>query len=58
MNWVEDGMNLGLGTGSTAALFVEMLGEAVQKGLRVRGVATSTATEKLALDYYKKIKTQ
>ena len=45
---VEDGMTLGLGTGSTAAWFVTLLGERVQQGLRVRGVPTSEATAKQA----------
>jgi ribose 5-phosphate isomerase A len=41
---VRDGMTLGLGTGSTAAWFVELLGEKVRAGLKVRGVPTSSAT--------------
>ena len=41
---VEDGMTLGLGTGSTAARFVELLAERVQGGLRVDCVPTSEAT--------------
>ncbi len=45
---VEDGMILGLGTGSTAAHFVTMLGERVRAGLRVRGAPTSEATRALA----------
>jgi ribose 5-phosphate isomerase A len=45
---VEDGMRLGLGTGSTAARFVRLLGERVRGGLQVRGVATSEATARLA----------
>jgi ribose 5-phosphate isomerase A len=45
---VEDGMTLGLGTGSTAAWFVRLLGERVQQGLNVRGVPTSEATADLA----------
>jgi ribose 5-phosphate isomerase A len=45
---VEDGMTLGLGTGSTAAWFVTLLGERVQDGLRVRGVPTSETTAALA----------
>ncbi|MCA8928959.1 MAG: ribose-5-phosphate isomerase RpiA [Alphaproteobacteria bacterium] len=45
---VKDGMTLGLGTGSTAAWFVRLLGERVQQGLRVRGVPTSETTAKLA----------
>ena len=45
---VEDGMRLGLGTGSTAAHFVRELGRRAAAGLRVTGVATSEATARLA----------
>jgi ribose 5-phosphate isomerase A len=41
---VRDGMKLGLGTGSTAKHFVELLGERVKSGLKVIGVPTSEAT--------------
>jgi ribose 5-phosphate isomerase len=41
---VRDGMKLGLGTGSTAKHFVELLGERVKAGLTVVGVPTSEAT--------------
>ena len=41
---VEDGMVLGLGTGSTAALMVEALGARVRAGLRVVGIPTSDRT--------------
>src|ERR1700710_1807046 len=41
---VGDGMKLGLGTGSTARHFVELLGERVRAGLTVIGVPTSEAT--------------
>jgi ribose 5-phosphate isomerase A len=41
-------MVLGLGTGSTAAHVVRMLGERVRGGLGVRGVPTSRATQALA----------
>jgi ribose 5-phosphate isomerase A len=41
---VRDGMHLGLGTGSTAKHFVELLGERVRAGLKVVGVPTSEAT--------------
>jgi ribose 5-phosphate isomerase A len=41
---VRDGMRLGLGTGSTAKHFVELLGERVRAGLDVIGVPTSEAT--------------
>lgn len=45
---VTDGMRLGLGTGSTAKHFVELLGERVAQGLKVVGVPTSQATRALA----------
>jgi ribose 5-phosphate isomerase A len=41
---VRDGMKLGLGTGSTAKHFVELLGERVRAGLNVVGVPTSEVT--------------
>jgi ribose 5-phosphate isomerase A len=41
---VRDGMKLGLGTGSTAKHFVELLGEKVRAGMKVVGVPTSEAT--------------
>jgi ribose 5-phosphate isomerase A len=41
---VRDGMRLGLGTGSTARHFVDLLGEKVRAGMRVVGVPTSEAT--------------
>ncbi|MBM3958002.1 MAG: ribose 5-phosphate isomerase A, partial [Gemmatimonadetes bacterium] len=41
---VEDGMRLGIGTGSTAAAFIALLGERVRAGLTVTGVPTSEAT--------------
>lgn len=41
---VHDGMKLGLGTGSTARHFVELLGAKVRAGLKVVGVPTSEAT--------------
>ncbi|HEY1153908.1 MAG TPA: ribose-5-phosphate isomerase RpiA [Pseudolabrys sp.] len=45
---VSDGMRLGLGTGSTARPFVELLGERVRAGLKVVGVPTSEATREIA----------
>src|SRR6202035_4121475 len=41
---VRDGMKLGLGTGSTAKHFVDLLGERVRAGLKIIGVPTSEAT--------------
>ena len=48
LDYVEDGMRVGLGTGSTAAHFVRGLGERVAGGLRVVCAATSEATAALA----------
>ncbi len=48
-DYVEDGMRVGLGTGSTAAWLVRCLGEMVRdEGLRIKGVPTSTRTAQLA----------
>ncbi len=46
---VQDGMTIGLGTGSTAVFMVEALARRVSsEGLKLRCVATSTATQALA----------
>ena len=48
-DFVEDGMRVGLGTGSTAAWLVRCLGERVrEEGLRMRGIPTSSRTAHLA----------
>jgi len=44
LDFVQPGMRLGLGTGSTATHFVELLAERVKSGLDVIGVPTSEAT--------------
>ena len=44
LEYVKDGMKLGLGTGSTAKHFVELLGERVRDGLKIIGVPTSETT--------------
>jgi ribose 5-phosphate isomerase A len=48
VEFIEDGMTVGLGTGSTAYWMVERLGERVRAGLSVRGVPTSRRTEEQA----------
>lgn len=49
VDFVEHGMKLGLGTGSTAAWMVRCLGERVrEEGLKVTGVPTSSRTAELA----------
>jgi ribose 5-phosphate isomerase A len=44
LGWVKPGMRVGLGTGSTARHFVELLAEKVRNGLDVIAVPTSEAT--------------
>ena len=44
LDFIQPGMRLGLGTGSTAALFVAALAQRVAEGLRITGVPTSEAT--------------
>jgi ribose 5-phosphate isomerase A len=44
VEYVQPGMRLGLGTGSTAKHFVDLLAERVRDGLDVVGVPTSEAT--------------
>ncbi|MDR3461899.1 MAG: ribose-5-phosphate isomerase RpiA [Beijerinckiaceae bacterium] len=44
LDFIEPGMRLGLGTGSTAAEFVALLGQRVADGLRVVGIPTSERT--------------
>lgn len=48
LDMVEDGMTLGLGSGSTAEIFIELLGSRVRQGLHVRGIPTSAATSRCA----------
>lgn len=45
---VEDGMVVGLGSGSTAEAFVRALGARVQQGLTIQGIPTSRRTEQIA----------
>ena len=46
--YVKDGMIVGLGSGSTAELAVNKIGELVRNGLSIRGIPTSDATKILA----------
>ena len=48
LEFVENGMVIGLGTGSTAAEFVKGLGAKVKAGLDIVGIPTSEATAELA----------
>ncbi|MCF2648939.1 ribose-5-phosphate isomerase RpiA [Niallia circulans] len=51
IEYVKDGMTVGLGTGSTAFYVIKTMGEMIKAGMNLKGVATSKATEKLASEY-------
>ena len=51
VDYVKDGMVVGLGTGSTTKHLVMALGEKVKTGLKIRGVSTSQETASLAARY-------
>ncbi len=46
--YVKDGMNVGLGTGSTAKFMIEKIGELVKQGYNLTCAATSVQSEELA----------
>lgn len=48
LRFVRDGNIVGLGSGSTAAYAVRLLGERVRAGLNIRGIPTSNHTRELA----------
>jgi ribose 5-phosphate isomerase A len=47
---VQDGTTIGLGSGSTAAHAIRAIGRAIDDGLTVRGVPTSLAARRLAIE--------
>ena len=48
VQFIEDGMIVGLGTGSTVAYMLQSLAERIKTGLNITAVSTSQATTKLA----------
>src|ERR1700728_5464800 len=48
LRFIKDGQVVGLGTGSTAAHFIQLLGEQVKQGLHVRGIPTAVRSRELA----------
>ncbi len=48
VEYVENGMTVGLGTGSTVAHVLERLAQRIKEGLTIEGVPTSKATEQRA----------
>ncbi|KHF39420.1 ribose 5-phosphate isomerase [Halalkalibacter okhensis] len=45
VEWIEDGMTIGLGSGSTVYWTIKKLGELVNKGMKIKGVPSSIRTE-------------
>ncbi len=50
LEWVPDGARIGLGSGRTTEAFLQVLGERVRQGLRIRGVPTPSGSARLAQD--------
>lgn len=50
VDWIKEGMSVGLGTGSTAYFMLQKLGERVKEGLHIRAAATSKKTEEIATE--------
>jgi ribose 5-phosphate isomerase A len=48
LKFIKDGQVVGLGTGSTAAYFIQALGEQVKNGLRIRGIPSSDRSQEQA----------
>lgn len=48
LKYIKDGYVVGLGTGSTAEIFIEELGRKVREGLKIYGIPTSVKTAQLA----------
>ncbi|MDQ0971350.1 ribose 5-phosphate isomerase [Neobacillus niacini] len=48
VDFVKEGMVIGLGTGTTIIHTISKLGQLVQQGLSIKGIPTSKQTEKLA----------
>jgi len=48
LDYVQTGMRLGLGSGSTVAALVPLLGERIRSGLRIQAVCASSSTRALA----------
>ncbi|MES1220871.1 MAG: ribose-5-phosphate isomerase RpiA [Bacteroidota bacterium] len=48
LQFIEPGMTIGIGTGSTVYYFIQALAKKVKSGFDIKGVATSRQTETLA----------
>ena len=52
VEYIKDGMILGLGTGSTVKYTLKKIGELIDSGLVIKGIPTSIQTKKLADKYH------
>src|SRR5215471_2207379 len=50
VEYVRDGMTVGLGTGSTAYWAIQKIGEKVKQGMKINAVASSEHSAKLAME--------
>jgi ribose 5-phosphate isomerase A len=48
LEFISDGMIVGLGSGTTSTHFIKLLGGRVKQGLKIRGIASSNNSEQLA----------
>lgn len=48
VNYIENGMTVGIGTGSTSAYAIEAIGQKLKQGLKIKAVASSLRSEELA----------
>ncbi|MDE2181474.1 MAG: ribose-5-phosphate isomerase RpiA [Alphaproteobacteria bacterium] len=51
LDFIESGMKVGLGSGTTSEIFLELLGTRVRGGLKIIGVPTSERIARLATGY-------
>lgn len=51
IEFIQSGMVVGLGSGSTSELMIELLGNEVSKGLSIKGIPSSKKSEILALQF-------
>lgn len=48
LEFIQEGMVVGMGSGTTATHFIKLLGERVKQGLKIRGISSSKASAELA----------
>lgn len=52
LQFIKNGMTVGLGSGSTARYFIQFLAEKIKNGLKIQAVASSIESESLASSLY------